>query len=257
MGFSQMLAFLAALLLQNVLGDYCSCGPTIEQDSNLGATSLVGVTENFDETSDCPGTKGPRDFTNLVANVYRGKKYSLFYNVTKCGTMQYQTLSGAWIDWNQDKRFDPNTEKLFAYSRSFGPQSHDFTVPSDAKMGTTRLRVQVQETSAASLDPCQNFAYGGAKDFGIEVTAPASSGISGGTVFLILVIVFSSVYVVAGCVYTRAKLGATGCTRETCWHHEFWFAIPGLIMDGCRYTKAKITGQRGDGDYATMDGGDL
>jgi len=238
-----------------ITGSYCETGPRTEMDSNLGATSLPGDGGvSIQELSDCPGTKGARDFTNLNADIHKTATYSLSYNVTKCGSTQYQTLSGAWIDWNQDQTF-ADTERLFAFSTAFGYQTHKFIVPDDASLGSTRMRVQVQE-SASSLDPCVIFGYGGTKDFTVTVSSAPSSGISGGTIMIILLLVFSFVYVALGCAYTRIKLGATGCTRETCLHYEFWLSLPGLCMDGCRWTKGKVT-RKQDGDYATMDGGDL
>jgi len=150
-----------------VVGDYCTCGPTIDQDSNLGYVRL----ESIVETTDCPGGKGPQDFTYLVASLDAGRNYALTYNVSICGTTRYQTLSGAWIDYNQDQEFD-TSESLFSFSRQFGIQTHGFQVPVSALSGKTRMRVMVQETSQPTLDPCTLFTYGGTKDFGIEISGP-------------------------------------------------------------------------------------
>lgn len=63
-------------------------------------------------------------------------------------------------------------------------------------------------------------------------------GLSGGTIFLILVIVVSFVYVVGGCLFNYFKNGLRGL--DACPQKEFWFGLPGLVRDGCAFTFGKI-----------------
>jgi hypothetical protein len=63
-------------------------------------------------------------------------------------------------------------------------------------------------------------------------------GISAGSVFLILFFVGGGVYVIAGCIYKRQKMGATGV--ESCPNVDFWREIPGLVKDGCKFTWQKL-----------------
>jgi len=61
------------------------------------------------------------------------------------------------------------------------------------------------------------------------------SGVSVGTIFLIVTLVVAVLYVVLGCVYQRKK-NETTTMKESCPNHTFWFALPGLVKDGCKYT---------------------
>jgi len=150
---------------------YCTCGPSTTVDSNLGSVSLQGMTQSINDESNCPGTIGPRDLTNLVADLGVASNYILKFNVTTCGSF-FPTLSGAWIDYNQNEVFETD-ESLFPFVTlvTGGYQEKTFTVPATAKPGKTRMRVQVQETSSTNMDPCTSFPYGGTKDFSVQIGA--------------------------------------------------------------------------------------
>jgi len=235
---------------------YCTPGPTTSVDGNLGKVTLTGDSRTVTDSNDCPGYIGARDVTSQVADLHLGGTYTLQYNVTTCGN-PFPTVSGAWIDYDQNGSFD-SSEVLFTFNRStpIAWVMASFTVPSGAKSGNTRMRVQVQETSSTNpLDPCSRFAYGGTKDFGISISSSgassSSSGMSGGSVFIIIVLVASVVYVVAGCAYNKLKKGTSGA-KETCPNNEFWCDLPGLVKDGFAFTKSKLTGKGGDG-YDKID----
>jgi len=124
--------------------------------------------------------------------------------------------------------------------------------------GVTRLRVQVQETQATTLNPCATFPYGATKDFTVEVkssggSASTGGGMSGGSIFIIIVIVATVVYIAVGCLFNRFSKGTTGL-KESCPQHEFWFDVPTNFMEGLRFTKRKICGG-GGGDYDKLGGG--
>jgi len=65
--------------------------------------------------------------------------------------------------------------------------------------------------------------------------APGTSGgLSGGSVFLIILVVVIPLYVGIGCLYKRKKLGTNG--NESCPNYDFWKEIPGYVKDGFRFT---------------------
>jgi len=138
----------------------------------------------------------------------------------------------------------------------YGETEASFTVPAEndpethIKSGTTRMRIQLQESAAQPYNPCATFGYGATKDYTITIVAPSSGGgvggVSGGGVFLILLTVVGVLYVVGGCVFMRTRRGTTGL-KESCPNNQFWFALPGLVMDGMRYTKVKCLGLCGKG----------
>jgi len=103
----------------------------------------------------------------------------------------------------------------------------------------------------AAYDPCAQgatFKFGGTKDFTIKIVEPSSgggsSGLSGGGVFLIILVVAAFVYVVIGCIY-NSQVKKADNWRDRCPQNTFWFSLPGLVCDGCRYTKNKLTGGTG------------
>jgi len=257
------LVFLLVLsLFALALGQtYCSSGPTTTVDSNLGAVSLQGDSSNIADDTNCPGYFGPRDLTAQKADLSFGKTYTLIFTVTTCGN-SFPTLAGAWIDYNSDQQFSDD-EKLFAFNTSKNAVSREFVVPASGSAspaiiaGLTRMRVQVQETQATTLNPCATFPYGATKDFGIQIksgggSSSSSGGLSGGWIFIIIVIVASAVYTIVGCFWNKFKKGTTGA-KESCPQGDFWCDLPANFLEGFRFTKRKLCG--GGGDYSTLGGG--
>jgi len=82
---------------------------------------------------------------------------SLSVNVNTDGS--YTIYAMVWIDWNHDLDFDDPGEEYDmgdAYNVSDGATSNSpltITVPSNANIGTTRMRVSAKYSSAATA--CQ------------------------------------------------------------------------------------------------------
>jgi hypothetical protein len=134
--------------------------------------TLNGDTSSIADDSNCPGFIGPKDLTALKADVHTNGTYKITFTVTTCGN-SFPTLAAAWIDWNLNGIWE-DTERLGPFTTSKNAVEQTFTVPADAKAGQSRMRVQVQETQATSIDPCAAFPYGATKDFSIQV------GVGGG-----------------------------------------------------------------------------
>jgi hypothetical protein len=65
-----------------------------------------------------------------------------------------------------------------------------------------------------------------------------NTGTSGGTVFIIILLVLSAVYVIGTVSYNRFKENRTGLALLP--HPTFWLLLCGLLMDGCRFTLSSI-----------------
>jgi len=140
--------------------------------------------------SDCPGAIGVQNLTQVSADLSISRKYVLTFAVTTCGGSSAASLAGAWIDYNKNNKFEI-TEALSQYTNEKNTIEIQFSVPSWASIGTTRMRVQVQAPEATYLDCCAIFPYGGTKDFTIKIkSAPPSSKNSAvvGSVSAILII---------------------------------------------------------------------
>lgn len=68
----------------------------------------------------------------------------------------------------------------------------------------------------------------------------ADGGLSGGGVFIMVLMVACCLYVCGGCWYRRTKEGADGI--EACPHHQFWCALPAIFMGGFQSLAGKVTG---------------
>jgi len=80
--------------------------------------------------------------------------------------------------------------------------------------------------------------------------SPGGKGLSGGWIFIIILIVVLFLYIVAGCVYQRKKKGASG--MESCPNIEFWRGLPVLVKEGFTFTWTKLRGLCGKGEYTEV-----
>lgn len=220
---------------------YCSAGPTSALDSNLGLVHLAGNSKTINSNNDCPGSIGVQDQTNLNADLTPGRSYTLTYDVTTCAG-QYNRYSSAWIDYNGDGSFDAGEELSPAQPTTQSPNTitTQFTVPGEATLGNTRLRVMVQERSAAGMTACDQFGYGGTKDFEIILTNTVLSpggGLSGGTEFLLIVFGGFALYLMVGMGlnYNKGYRGA-----DMVPNLDFWKNLPDYVKVGCEVSSAKV-----------------
>jgi len=63
-------------------------------------------------------------------------------------------------------------------------------------------------------------------------------GLSGGSIFLIILVVLLFVYCAGGITYNIKVKGASGA--ESVPNIAFWQKLPGLVKDGCLFTKSKL-----------------
>jgi len=156
------------LLVSTAVGQYCVSGPQSFADTNIGAVTLAGDSSIIQDGSDCPKVLGPKDLTNLTADIAPGKKYTLSFQVTACGYV-YEHVVGAWIDYNKNGLFEPTENVFYLKGTVANAYTQEFVVPALDTRGVTRLRLQVQETSGTTIDPCSSFYYGATKDFSINL----------------------------------------------------------------------------------------
>ncbi len=110
---------------------------------------------------------GYADFTNLSTNVNRGSSYDLTISAgfSSYSYTEYWTI---YIDWNRDGDFyDTGEEVAKGYSSSSGNLVATVTVPSDASLGTTRMRVSMKYNSYQT--PCETFSYGEVEDYALVI----------------------------------------------------------------------------------------
>lgn len=116
------------------------------------------------------------DFTGVTAHVQRGETYTLRVEGNTDGNYQHDIR--VFIDWNNDRVFDVNTELYRALLEpSTGQDGVNVTfqirVPEDAVLGTTRMRIikdnwYIYENG--DFDACTSPEYGQTEDYSVEIT---------------------------------------------------------------------------------------
>ena len=152
---------------------YCDAGPTTLNDSNVERVLISGENDTEIDHTGCPGVLGVEDLTHLSVDLTRGETYTLEVTFGTCGSA-FPGAGSVWIDWGQDFEFDP--ADLIHESTGTpgtapwdGPVTISFTVPANAELGNTVMRVMQREFGSLPLDPCGTFPWGSVMDFGITV----------------------------------------------------------------------------------------
>jgi hypothetical protein len=114
------------------------------------------------------------------------------------------------------------------------------------KAGVAQKVPAVAPSSSCGM-PCSGDASSkcGGTNF-IEVWK-VDCGSDWGWAFLLTVLICTTLYVGGGTVYS-VKIQGTPPGLEALPHREFWAAARGLVVDGARYTKARVDEARGGGD---------
>ncbi len=165
---------LALAPISSLRAQYCTAGPSSTFDSEIEDVILLGDNFGISNLGTCPGIAGVANYTSTdSADVSLGTSYNLVVKFTSCSGFYYSGVGQAWIDWNQNQTFEagesigqatfPNTAQPFTANLSF-------TVPANALLGETRLRIMDYEGGTLPLSPCANFTWGAVEDYKIVVT---------------------------------------------------------------------------------------
>jgi len=148
---------------------YCTqVGPTATIDSNVESVDITGESSSITYTG-CPGVLGLQDLTSQIVYLNAGGNYQLDVQFGTCGG-NYAGAGQVWIDFDQSGNFDAN-ESVGTWS-GLPPVSlsvFNFSVPSGAQNGLTRMRVMQREQGTLPLDPCGTFSWGSVTDFGVFI----------------------------------------------------------------------------------------
>ena len=112
---------------------------------------------------------GYADFTNLSATFNQSSLVSGYLRGTLAGA--FTEYYSVWIDYNHNNSFtDPGELVANISSSSIGYNAISFTVPANAMLGTTRMRVTMQYGSAPL--PCGVYARGETEDYTVIIATP-------------------------------------------------------------------------------------
>ena len=160
---------------------YCAGGPSSTADSQIDLFEITGEMGTSIDTV-VPCSSVGTGLTNLTAVdtaiVYRDSSYTISARAGSCGGSYTNRLT-IYVDWNMNQVFEP--AELIGYVNGLSggasaTQTFNLTVPSGISVGSTRMRVIQQETSASGPSgPCDSYTWGSMNDYTITVAGPASS----------------------------------------------------------------------------------
>ena len=144
-------------------------------------TSTTGVIFNTISNLNTGKPSGYSDYTSMVTDVNRESSYDLSVYANSDGN--YQIITYAWVDWNQNCSFnDPGEQYDLGTSANVNNQLTvnsplSITVPSDAALGNTTMRITTKYTDPdANQFPtsCENGHDAEVEDYTINVLASLS-----------------------------------------------------------------------------------
>jgi|GEM_PF-2837208 len=114
------------------------------------------------------GSDGYADYTGTSTDMEIGTGYSITVTLD---TEWSSDIGGLWVDWNQDEDFSDSGETITVSWSGLGPYTTTITPPGSAAVGTTRMRVRIQD---GDYDPtpssCGTSDYGEVEDYSIHVS---------------------------------------------------------------------------------------
>jgi hypothetical protein len=206
---------------------YCANNATNPADTDIGnvtfGTLNNGVGTPILNNPTATGTYS--DFTSLAAEDFElGTTYPLSISQITSGGTFYGAQANVFIDFNQDGVFDNTTERVFTgATSSTGPistLSGSVIIPVTAALGTTRMRVILQEGGTSSSPSCGTYGYGETEDYLINIICPNLAAPTGTGTSI--------------CAGNTATIGATATIGTISWFDD---AVAGTnVGTGNSYT---------------------
>lgn len=126
---------------------------------------------NLNTINNSSGTNGGYgDFTSVSTNLEQGSSNPFSATPGYSGQV-YSELWRVWIDFNQDQDFDDAGELVYDSGVLSGTTSGSIDIPSNAPLGSTRMRVSMKwlEEDNVAQNPCSTFGYGEVEDYSVNI----------------------------------------------------------------------------------------
>ncbi|WP_158250378.1 endonuclease [Aquimarina sp. I32.4] len=108
---------------------------------------------------------GYGDFTSQVANISYGPN-TIVLSIGFANT-SYTENWAVWIDYNQNGVFETSEKIINKATSNPNNLSYDFSVPTTAKLGATRMRVAMKWDGISTS--CETFGYGEVEDYTVHI----------------------------------------------------------------------------------------
>jgi len=151
---------------------YCTAGATSTSWEKISNVTFANINNNSTATA------GYEDFTSVTGNVEAGSTYTFTASFT--GTSYDADQVTVWIDLNNDKDFNDVGEQVLVTPIKKSPWTGSITIPASATIGTTRMRVRLNDTSSSTSNttPCGTATFGQVEDYTLNIGQLAVNDVS-------------------------------------------------------------------------------
>jgi hypothetical protein len=172
----QLSTFLAAFfgLAQFATAQYCT--PTY----SISCSTYQMTVNSFSTTG------GSVNITNNNQGCSSGNGYTYYstlgHTTSPASTVGYSVSVGPnypvhvyiWVDYNADGDFYDSGELVAStsYVAASATWTGSFTIPGNAAVGTTRMRIRTLYYGSSGMHPCNNLPYGEAEDYNFSILPP-------------------------------------------------------------------------------------
>jgi hypothetical protein len=150
---------------------YCASAPTSTTYGYIGDFNFANIA-NVSPI----GCQSYTDNTAITGVAFLGSTQALSTYINSCSSGTFNCYVKVWIDYNQDGDFNDPGEEVYGQSgQYFQTFTGTVTIPQTATVGTTGLRISMQENGSATLDPCATFTWGEVEDYTIAILPPPTN----------------------------------------------------------------------------------
>ena len=140
---------------------YCASTSNSTADEKIGRV-VLGTINN-----PSTGTAGYENFTALSTNLTRGTANTITITPSWTSTV-YSEGYAVWIDYNKNGLFTDAGELVYSKATSTATTATgSFTVPANATVGTTRMRVSMKYNGIPTS--CETLSYGQVEDYSVNI----------------------------------------------------------------------------------------
>ncbi len=176
---------------------------------------------------------------STTASLVTGKTYELSVSASN------NDIISVWIDYNQNRTFEPSEWNQVAYSTiPYAVSKVNITIPKTALEGRTAMRIRSRASgnNNGATDACSNFGSGITEDYLVTINKEMDFSADVTKVCVNQAVKFTDLSF--GSVYSwDFGSGATPKTANTAGPHSVVFTTPGvktisLVVDGTEVTKS-------------------
>ncbi|MCC7050892.1 MAG: hypothetical protein IT239_03835, partial [Bacteroidia bacterium] len=163
-------AYSTTLLVTVKPFNLCYCTTNIQSNNCDNTAGILGVEvlwQNFINYNQC--TNGGVAYTafsdtNVTDNFGLNQTYTIRVTANSVVNM------GMWIDYNQNGQYETSEYTAIASSQPAGtPADQSFTVPANATLGKTGMRIRTRNTSFNGTNACTSFSSGETQDYVVTI----------------------------------------------------------------------------------------